>query len=140
MVGSMLGSFPLAFRSSYVASKAAIKGFAFSSRRELRPFGIGMSVMEPGSINTGLSARRSKYVDPQGPYGDEFQTMLSKLDRNEATGISAERVAEEILKAITDERPRPLYAAGSKAQLVFPLARVLPSEALHGLINRKHGL
>ena len=140
MVGSMLGSFPLAFRSSYVASKAALKGFAFAGRRELRPFGINLSVMEPGSINTGLSARRTKYVDAQGPYRTEFSTMLRNLDHNEATGTSAERVAQEIMKSILDQRPRPLYAAGSMAPLVFPLARVLPRETVHWLIARKHGL
>lgn len=140
MVGSMLGSFPLAFRSSYVASKAAIKGFTFSSRRELRPFGVGMSVMEPGSINTGLSARRTKYVDLDGPYGKEFTTMLKHLDRNEATGITPERVAEEILQAVFSERPEPLYAAGSNSTAVFPLARVLPTELMHWIINRKHGI
>ena len=140
MVGSMLGSFPLAYRSSYVASKAAIKGFAFAARREVRPYGVGISVVEPGSINTGLSARRTKYVDLDGPYGAEFTTMLKNLDNNEANGISAERVAEEILKPITAARPNPLYATGSMAPVVLPLSRVLPTAAMHWLINRKHGL
>ncbi|WP_426717846.1 SDR family oxidoreductase [Corynebacterium auriscanis] len=140
MVGSMLGSFPLAFRSSYVASKAALKGFAFAGRREVRPFGVNISVMEPGSINTGLSARRTKYIDMEGPYRTEFSTMLRRLDRNESNGISAERVAEEILKSITDHRPRPLYATGSMAPIIFPLSRVLPRETVHWIIGRKHGL
>ncbi len=140
MVGSMLGSFPLAYRSSYVASKAALKGFGFSLRREVQPFGVGVSVMEPGSINTGLSARRTKYVDLDGPYGAEFSTMLSRLDANEAAGISAEDVAEEIMRAVTDAKPRALYARGSRAPLVFPLARLLPREAIHWLINKVHGL
>lgn len=140
MVGSMLGSFPLAYRSSYVASKAAIKGFAFSSRRELRPFGIGMMVMEPGSINTGLSARRTKYVDEKGTYGKEFTKMLTKLDRNESIGITPELVADEIIDAILSERPKPLYAKGSLAEVVFPLARLLPEETMHWIINKKHGL
>lgn len=140
MVGSMLGSFPLAFRSSYVASKAALKGFAFAARRELSPFGVNISVVEPGSINTGLSARRTKYVDANGPYASEFHTMLEHLDHNESTGIPPERVAREILRAITDRNPRPLYAAGSNAPLVFPLARLLPTAAMHAIINAKHGL
>lgn len=140
MVGSMLGSFPLAFRSSYVASKAAIKGFAFAARREVRPFGVGIAVMEPGSIDTGLSQRRTTYVDGDGPYGREFETMLRRLDANESSGISAERVAEEILAAVMDRRQKPLYAAGSLAPVVFPLARVLPRETMHWVINRRHGL
>lgn len=140
MVGSMLASFPLAFRSSYVASKAAIKGFAFACRRELAPFGVGVSVMEPGSINTGLSARRTKYVDETGPYAADFGTMLGKLDKNEAGGISPDLVAGEIMAAVFAQRPAPLYAKGSMAEVVFPLSRVLPREVLHKLINRKHGL
>lgn len=140
MVGSMLGSFPLAFRSSYVASKAAIKGFGFAARREVRPFGIGIAVMEPGSINTGLSQRRTKYVDAGGPYGRDFETMLRRLDANESSGISAERVAEEVLAAVLDKRQKPLYAAGSLAPVVFPLSRILPRETMHGVINRRHGL
>ncbi len=140
MVGSMLGSFPLAFRSSYVASKAAIKGFAFSLRREVRPHGVGVSVVEPGSINTGLSQRRTKYVHEQGPYYDEFATMLRHLDHNESTGISAETVAAEVRKAVDSPRPKPFYAVGSRAEVVFPLARVLPVETMHAILNRAHGL
>ncbi len=140
MVGSMLGSFPLAYRSSYVASRAAIKGFAFASRRELHPHGIGMMVMEPGSISTGLSARRTKYVDEGGTYGKEFTKMIKKLDRNEASGITPETVAEEIMEAVLAERPKPLYAKGSMAEIVFPLSRVVPTETMLWILNKKHGL
>lgn len=139
-VGSMLGSFPLAHRGSYGASKAAVKAFAFSGRRELRPFGIGVSVMEPGAIDTGISQRRTVYVDRRGPYADEFATMLKNLNGNEAKGISADRVAAEIMEAVTDPRPKPLYAAGSSAGLAFPASRLLPRDAVHGLIAKRHGI
>ena len=140
MAGSMLGSSPLAYRSSYCASKAALKAFANASRRELQPHGIGMTTMEPGSIATGLSARRTKYVQETGPYSQEFTHMLAKLDNNESKGITAQRVAEEILRAVFAENPKPLYAAGSNAKLVFPLSRLLPQATMHWLIKRKHGL
>lgn len=67
MIGSMLGSFPLSYRGSYVASKAAIRSFADSARSELSPFGIGISTVEPGAIATGLSSRRTIYADDAGP-------------------------------------------------------------------------
>lgn len=41
MIGSMLGSFPLAYRSSYVASKAALSAMTTAARFELSPFGCG---------------------------------------------------------------------------------------------------
>lgn len=140
MVGSMLGSFPLGFRSSYVASKAAIKGFASAARRELAPFGIGISTVEPGSIATGLSARRTKYIDESGPYAGEFHQMLRKLDENESDGISAQRVAQEILKPIRAERPRPHYATGSMAPVAFPLSRIVPQQVMLNVISAKHDL
>lgn len=139
-VGSMLGTFPLAFRGSYGASKAAVKAFAFSARREVSRFGIGVSVMEPGAINTGLSERRTIYVDDHGHYAEDFRTMLAHLNQNEAKGISAEEVATEILKAVADKRPRPLYAAGSSARLAFPASRLLPRDTMGGIIAAKHGL
>ncbi|MGO3363452.1 MAG: SDR family oxidoreductase [Corynebacterium sp.] len=139
-VGSMLGSFPLAHRGSYGASKAAISSFAYSARRELRPFGVGVSVMEPGAINTGLSERRTIYINPDGPYAGEFDTMLTRLNENEATGITAEQVAGKILEAVTAERPKPLYATGSSSHLAFPAARLLPRDTMAGIIAAKHGI
>ncbi len=140
MIGSMLGSFPLAYRSSYVASKAAIKGFADACRREVSGFGIGVSTVEPGSIATGLSARRTKYVDANGPYGAEFQRMLTALDNNEAQGISADDVAAEVAKPVFAERPKALYARGSMAPIPFILQRILPKESMLWIINKEHGL
>lgn len=140
VVGSMLGSFPLAHRGSYGASKAAVKAFAFSARRELRPFGIGVSVMEPGAIDTGISQRRTIYIDRSGPYAREFDTMLTHLNDNEKHGIPASLVATEIMEAVTSRRPKPLYAAGSSSRLAFPAARLLPRDVLHTVIARRHGI
>ena len=83
MVGSMLASFPLAYRSSYVATKAAIKGFATAARFEMAPYGVWLTTVEPGSINTGISQRRTKYIADDSPHAKAFRTMLKVLDRNE---------------------------------------------------------
>ncbi|GAB3078228.1 SDR family oxidoreductase [Corynebacterium aquatimens] len=140
MVGSMLGSFPLGFRSSYVASKAAIKGFASAARRELAPFGIGISTVEPGSIATGISQRRTRYIDTDGPYAADYTRMARALDANESRGITAERVAREILKPISATRPRPHYATGSMAPVAFPLSRVVPQQVMLNVLSAKHDL
>ncbi|MDA2803084.1 SDR family oxidoreductase [Nocardiopsis suaedae] len=140
MVGSMLASFPLAFRSSYVASKAALKGFANASRRELAPYGVGVTTVEPGSISTGISERRTQYIAVDSPYAEEYRTMLTALNANEAKGIPAGDVAATVIKAVEAPRPKPLYAVGSNAPLVFALRRVLPRAAVERMVYRKHGL
>lgn len=140
MVGSMLASFPLAYRGSYVAAKAALKGFAAAARQELSPFGVWVSTVEPGSIATGIGERRSKYVDENSPYKRDFDTMIENLDRNERAGITPSQVAEVIVKTIEADKPREFYAVGSNAPVVFLLKRLAPASLVSSIVARRHGL
>lgn len=140
MVGSMLASFPLAFRGSYVASKAAIRGFADSLRREVSPYGVGVCTVEPGSIATGIGQRRTHYLRDGSPYTSDYRTMIAHLDANERAGIAPEQVAATIVGAVESDHPRPLYAVGSNAPVVFALQRLLPRAAVLRLVARRHGL
>jgi short-subunit dehydrogenase len=140
MVGSMLASFPLAYRSSYVASKAAIKGFANGLRREVARYGVGVTTVEPGAIRTGISQRRTSYLADDSPFAEEYHTMLAALNANEASGISPDKVARTVVEAIEADRPKPLYAVGSNAPLVFLLRRLLPRTTAERLTARRHNL
>ncbi|WP_174547522.1 SDR family oxidoreductase [Nocardiopsis dassonvillei] len=140
MVGSMLASFPLAYRSSYVASKAALKGFANALRREVSPYGVGVATVEPGSINTGISERRTQYLREGSPFAAEYRTMLRALNANEASGITPGAVARTIVRAVEADPPRPFYAVGSNAPVVFALRRLFPSSLVLRMVARRHGL
>jgi short-subunit dehydrogenase len=140
MVGSMLASFPLAYRSSYVATKAALKGFATAARFEMSPYDVWLTTVEPGSVNTGISQRRTKYIDDDSPHLASFRTMLRILDRNEKEGIAAARVARTILRAIEEDQPEALYAVGSNASTVFALRRALPQSVVETMLARKFGI
>lgn len=140
MVGSMLASFPLAYRSSYVASKAALKGFANALRREVSPYGVGVATVEPGSINTGISERRTQYLREGSPFAAEYRTMLRALNANEASGITPGAVARTIVRAVEADPPRPFYAVGSNAPVVFALRRLFPRSLVLRVVARRHGL
>lgn len=140
MVGSMLASFPLAYRSSYVASKAAVRGFASAARRELAPYGVGVCTVEPGAVSTGISDRRTQYLAEDSPYAGGYHAMLQALNANEADGVPPGRVAATVLRAIAAERPKQLYAVGSSAPVSFALRRLLPRAAMERLVARRHGL
>jgi len=140
MVGSMLASFPLAYRSSYVATKAAIKGFSNGARHEFSPYGVWFTTVEPGAISTGISERRTSYIEPDSPHRRDYERMLAALNRNEAAGASAEQVAATIVAAIEKDKPRQRYAVGSNAALVFPARRLLPVWLAERLTHRRHGL
>lgn len=138
-IGSMLASFPLAYRSSYVATKAAIKGFATAARYELKPFGVDITTVEPGSIATGLSGRRTKYCGQHSPYRDEFTSAIAILDEKETKGITAQKVAETVLKAVEDTKTRPHYAVGSNAPVAFLARRLLPRIVIETVLARTYG-
>lgn len=140
MVGSMIASFPLAYRSSYAATKAAIKGFSDAARGELSPYGVYLTTVEPGSINTGISERRTKYIADGSPHSRDFETMIDALDRKEGTGIVAAEVAETILGAIEADKPKPLYARGSNAPFVFLARRLLPATVMEKIVAKTFGL
>ena len=89
---------------------------------------------------TGISQRRTKYLAPGSPHAAAVTTMLDHLDTNEHGGIAPARVAAKIITAVESDRPRPLYAVGSRAPLVFTLRRLLPRTAVEKVIARAHGL
>ncbi|WP_433702547.1 SDR family oxidoreductase [Prescottella equi] len=140
MVGSMLASFPLAFRSSYVATKCGLKGFATAARRELSPFGVWLTTVEPGTIATGIGDRRTRYIADGSPYTADYTTVSKAMQRNEDRGIRAETVAELVVKAIEADKPKPLYAVGNKAPLVFTVRRLAPRAFTEKMMARFHGL
>lgn len=140
MVGSMQASFPLPFRSSYGASKAAIRAFADGCRHELSPHGVWVTTVEPGTIRTGISARRTRYGDDGSPYAGPQGTLAAAIDAGEAKGTPPERVAQLVVKAIEADRPRSRYAVGSGAPYAFLAKRLLPRDLQHRIVARKHGL
>lgn len=140
MVGSMLASFPMPYRSSYVATKAALRGFAVAARFEESPFGVWITAVEPGQIDTGLRERRTKYLTEGSAHTADFTTFMAKLDEKQAKGITPEKVATTIVTAIEADRPRPLYAVGSNAPVLFTIRRLLPRTVMERVIARAHGL
>ena len=140
MVGSMAASFPMPYRSSYSAAKAALRTFADGARLELRPFGIEITTVEPGSIHTGISTRRTKYVAEDSVYRAGFETLIGAMDAKEAEGISADEVAATIVEAIEAKQPKPLYAVGSNAPLVFALKRMFPAALVERIVARQFGI
>lgn len=140
MVGSMLGSLPLAYRSSYCAAKAALRTFASAARPEFAPYGVWLTTVEPSSISTGIGQRRTHYVRPGSVFEDEYRTVISKLDARERAGISAEEVAGTVMDAIRARRPRPMYAVGGGSRAAFAMKRLLPDSVSERILNRQFGV
>jgi short-subunit dehydrogenase len=96
-VGSIVGHVGRANEAVYAATKAALAIFTESLREELRGSGVGVSLVTPLAVDTGFFARR------RAPYGRRWPRRLT-----------AERVADEIVSAIRNDRAEvvvPRWAA-----------------------------
>ena len=98
-----------------------------------------MTTVEPGSIDTGLRERRTRYLAEGSPYRLPYETFRRKLDLRQAKGSSPEEVAVTILKALSDRKPKPLYRSGREAVLVSPALRVAPESAIERIVARAVG-
>jgi 3-oxoacyl-[acyl-carrier protein] reductase len=59
-ISSLAGHNPLKNGAAYAASKWGLNGLAYSVAEELREYGIRVSVIAPGSVNTGFNVSSGK--------------------------------------------------------------------------------
>jgi NAD(P)-dependent dehydrogenase (short-subunit alcohol dehydrogenase family) len=137
------------FGSLINASKAAFGIFNDTLRLELRPFGIAVSVIEPGAIRTPAvnktlgdveSIIASLPPDAAARYGEMLLGFISRAYEREMNGSSPDVVANAVRHALTARRPRIRYRVGKHATLLTTLPRVLPDRVLDALMLRIAGL
>jgi NAD(P)-dependent dehydrogenase (short-subunit alcohol dehydrogenase family) len=131
-VGSIAGRSALPFTGAYSASKFALEAIADSWRVELRPWGIRISIVEPGVIITPIwdTASRAAEIniarmpkDVSKYYGRAIAGLKRKLERG-MKGQTPEVVAEVIERAITSRRPRARYLVGNDARMRIMLGKL----------------
>jgi short-subunit dehydrogenase len=57
-VSSLSGISPIPFMGIYSASKFAVEGYTEALRHELKPFGVHVSLIEPGFLHTPMMSKR----------------------------------------------------------------------------------
>jgi NAD(P)-dependent dehydrogenase (short-subunit alcohol dehydrogenase family) len=134
---------------AYHASKFALEAVADVFRQELAPWGISVSIIEPGSIATPIWERGVSEADALVERSSEAEKALypkyisryEKVARTAAArGIPPERAAATIEKALTSSRPRTRYLIGLDARGQALLARLLPDRMTDRLISMLSGL
>ena len=115
VISSIAGKFGFFLRSAYSASKHALHGFYESLMLEEEKHGVNVTIACPGKINTPISTNA---LTADGKAHGE-------MDHNQATGMSAEECARQLLKAVADNKKEVLI--GNKEIKAVKLKRFLPS-------------
>jgi NAD(P)-dependent dehydrogenase (short-subunit alcohol dehydrogenase family) len=132
----------------YTASKFAIEAIADGLRIELRPWGIKVVLVEPGSIDTDIwRGATAEFDSTVGEMSEEHRRLYSGLLAGSRKLIAAtakraapiEKVVAAVEQAVTAERPRARYVVGADARVQIALRSVVPPRVLDALTARMVG-
>ncbi|XP_077769565.1 17-beta-hydroxysteroid dehydrogenase type 6 isoform X2 [Canis aureus] len=147
-VSSILGRLAF-FGGAYCSSKYGVEAFSDTLRRELRHFGVKISIVEPGYFRTGMThvawcLERLKQAWEEVPthikeaYGQKFfdahhngvKQGLLKCSTN------LNLVTDCMEHALTSVHPRTRYSAGWDSQFFFIPLSYLPTSVADYILTR----
>jgi len=121
-ISSIAGIVGFVGMGAYVSTKFAIEGLTQSLRLELAPFGIRAMVIEPGVIKTNIldsSPVAKRAQSGNTAYKEmmqQFNEILNSMVKNASEPIV---VANQVLRAANDTKPRMRYPAGPDAEMIL---------------------
>ncbi|WP_336923432.1 SDR family NAD(P)-dependent oxidoreductase [Aquipuribacter sp. SD81] len=159
-VGSMGGRLTFPGGGWYHASKHALVALHDALRVEVAPFGVHVSLVEPGLIRTefGATATRSLAAAGDGtgrsepaagtdertpsPYAGLTAAVERGMSRSYAGPLAAgpDAVARAVERAVTAERPRSRYVVTPGARGLMALRRLGGDRVWDGFVRRLFGL
>lgn len=136
-ISSVSGMLAMPTMSSYSASKHALEGASEALWYEGKPFGITVSLVQPGFIhsNSFQNVYHTPMSDPtrnwEGPYCDIYRNMTPFVARLMNMSLTTpEKIAKLVLKTIQTENPPLWIPATLDATVFYYIRRVFPRRLL----------
>ena len=147
-MGSISGKVATMLLGPYCASKSALEAISESLRHELHPWGISVSVVEPGAIKTAIWDKGRRTADDleqelpaeaRAYYASHIAAVRKGIDMQDRNGASPAKVARAVEHALFSPRPRTRYPVGADAKIQSAMARWLPDRARETIIRKIAG-
>ncbi|MEK5048737.1 oxidoreductase [Bacillus sp. FSL P2-0099] len=139
-ISSISGKVGFPGLSPYVSSKYALEGWSESLRLEVKPFGIDVALLEPGSYNTNiwevgkqLAENQSDTTSPYKEYMDKIQKHIN--NGNDTLGNPMD-VANKIVEIAEARRTTLRYPIGKGVKFMIFAKKVLPWRLWEFLVLR----
>lgn len=136
-IGSLAGVVALPFQAFYSGGKYAVEGISEALSMEVKPFGIKVTIIEPGDFNTPLTQNRvvAKQARGDSRYADRFEKTLAVIERGESRGEPPARIPDLIERVIHARSPKLRYRIGKSRELfAASLSALLPRRAFEKLL------
>lgn len=143
-VSSIGGRFTLPLFGAYNSTKYAVESLSDALRRELRPFGVRVVIVEPGPIKTAFSDRSVRdieaYREDGSPYRDVILRAEALKETFDAQAYPPVVVSKAIRRAIEARRPPARIVAPLSSAVLVLAMTWLPTAVVDFLLARLAGL
>jgi NAD(P)-dependent dehydrogenase (short-subunit alcohol dehydrogenase family) len=135
-IGSMGGRLTFPYGGFYHATKFAVEALSDALRFEVAPFGIKVSLFEPGTIATEFGGTATSTLDDataaDSPYREAAETMgkmIKDMYGNRLLTVGPGAVAKVIEKAITCKHPQARYVVPAATRGLIGVRQAMPGRA-----------
>ncbi len=144
-MGSIAGRGAIPMMGPYAASKFALEALTDALRLELRPWGIEVSIIEPGaiatpiwekSLKTALDVESTVTEEGRRLYGEAARRVREAVDQAAQRAIPTDAVVEAVLHALTSTRPKTRYLVGTDAKIRAMMAKWLPDRVQDWILRK----
>ena len=147
-LSSIGGRVAFPFGGPYHASKFATEAIGDVFRQELRPWGLKVAIVEPGSIDTPIwerGQRKGEEIEAKAPqtsqlYGAALEKFRKVIEDTAERGIPPEKVAKAIAHALESNRPKTRYLVGLDAKVQAKLKPLIPTPLFDRVVARQLNL
>jgi NAD(P)-dependent dehydrogenase (short-subunit alcohol dehydrogenase family) len=149
MMSSISGRITGPFLGPYSASKFALEAISDALRLELRPWGISVSIIEPGPIATPIwdkstqTARRLREAMPPACrelYNRNLDKLESAVENAARSAIPCSAVVASVEHALFSQRPKTRYLIGRQTRMAALLTRFMPDRLRDRLILKSYDM
>jgi NAD(P)-dependent dehydrogenase (short-subunit alcohol dehydrogenase family) len=147
-ISSVNGRLSMSLIGAYCASKFALEAAADALRMELRPWNIGVVIVEPAQTDTDMWRTADDMVEQteaaltaeqRDLYARHVAGMKKMIPVSQKMAVPAEKVSAVVEEALSARRPRARYVVGVSPKLQVALMSNLPAWARDRVLRRVSG-
>jgi NAD(P)-dependent dehydrogenase (short-subunit alcohol dehydrogenase family) len=140
-MGSISGRFGFPGLSPYVSSKHALEGYSESLRLELKPFGIEVFLIEPGTYQTNIWTTGMKVASgsliKESPYHTYMEKIQSEMEAGQSSLGNPAEIAAIVGAIGTGKISRFRIPAGKGTRFAILLKSILPWSIIEKIVLNK---
>jgi NAD(P)-dependent dehydrogenase (short-subunit alcohol dehydrogenase family) len=141
LISSIGGAIGIPFQAFYSASKFALEGLGEALAYEVAPFGVHVTLVQPGNVRTEFTARRQMAAGGDAAYDAAVARAVGAMERDERNGVPPDDVAALVRRILDVRHPPRRVSVGKASERVGLLAkRLLPYRVFEAGARRSLGV